>query len=249
MQLPQLTVIPQTEDYGYHFNQIETNGEGLLLHHFLKPNQTVFDIGANAGDWAKYALTVEPTLRVIAFEPVPGIFKQLKENIRFSNAKLYNKAISNYVGTGNFFNTEDFEFGWSSFVQRPDFKSREKTIQVQVDTLDNFCFLNNIEQIDFVKIDVEGSELTVLQGARRLLQEQKISGLQFEYGGTFPDAGITLQEVMKLLTANGYVLFRLFTRGLIHISEWKENLENNNYSNYFAVLQKMAPNFNQMIFS
>ncbi|HAB99788.1 MAG TPA: hypothetical protein DCE71_08210, partial [Parachlamydiales bacterium] len=153
MQLPQLKVIPQTEAHGYHFNQIETNGEGLLLHHLLKANQTVFDIGANAGDWTKYALTVEPSLRVIAFEPVTGIFKTLKENITNSNAKLYNKAISNYVGSGEFFNTEEFEFGWSSFVKRPDFKSREKTIQVEVDTLDNFCFLNNIEKIDFVKID------------------------------------------------------------------------------------------------
>ena len=102
-------------------------------------------------------------------------------------------------------------------------------------TLDSFCKKNQILHIDFLKIDTEGSELGVLLGAHNLLTNKQIEIIQFEYGGTYPDAGITLKEVYNLLEKNGYRVFRIIPNGLIQISRWRDALENARYSNYLAI--------------
>ncbi len=113
-------------------------------------------------------------------------------------------------------------------------------INVNCSTLDTFCFEKNIHHIDFLKIDTEGSELAVLSGAQKLLKAQQIKQIQFEYGGTYTDAKITLKQVMTLLTHYKYVLFRVFDSGLIHITNWNDTLENYAYSNYIAIQKEHA---------
>ncbi len=248
MRSSPIQIIPQTELYGYSYNEIEIDGEGLLLQKFLQPGFTIFDVGANIGEWSRYALNIEPNLHIAAFEPVPIIYNQLVKNMSPYSNRLYNLAISDHQGIENFFSAEDINWGASSFFPRAVFESKEKIIQVKVDTLDCFCIANKINKIDFLKIDVEGSEMAVLKGANTLLNDGKISAIQFEYGGTFPEAGILLQDVMKFLTNKNYIIFRIFPQGLIHISHWEQNLENNRYSNYVAIMQHIIPQFSHVNF-
>ena len=68
--------------------------------------------------------------------------------------------------------------GLSSIINRPVFNKLKsegqkfKTINVKCDTIDNYCNINNIENIDFIKIDVEGAEKMVLDGANNMLKNK-----------------------------------------------------------------------------
>src|SRR5690606_7492374 len=74
-------------------------------------------------------------------------------------------------------------------------------------TIDYFLEDNKIEIVDFVKIDVEGAELDVLNGAIKSMTLKKIKFLQVEYGGTYLDAGIKFTDVIKFVHSVGYKVF------------------------------------------
>ncbi len=121
------------------------------------------------------------------------------------------------------------------------FAREYQTIQVPLETIDHFCEQRGIEKIDYLKIDTEGAELRVLQGAERMLREHKITALQFEYGEAYYDANTTLKQTVQLLSHAGFVVFRISPYGLELISPWKDSVEDYNYSNFFAILHSEAP--------
>ena len=85
-------------------------------------------------------------------------------------------------------------------------------------------------------------------GAKELLENQKIECLQFEYGGTYPDAHTFLYDVMRNLTSMGYVIFRIEPYGLVHVSQWSYSLEDYGYTNFFATLPSNVPGYHPMQF-
>lgn len=86
-----------------------------------------------------------------------------------------------------------------------------------------------------MKIDSEGAECDILQGALELLQKQKIDFIQFEYGQTYTDSKRTLKEAYDLLTHTGYTLFKIHRDGIVHVKSWFDWMENFYQSNYLAV--------------
>jgi FkbM family methyltransferase len=240
-------IIPQTESKGYEFNQIGNNGESLLLDHYLEPGLKVFDVGANKGEWSLTALSVERNLEIFAFEPDPTVCKEkLVHNIGPYTKHIFNLAISDLHGTAKFNSAVD-ENGGGSFYTCP-VGDRLKVIHVPVATLDQICMLYRINHIDFLKIDAEGSELNILKGAKILFEIQGINAIQFEYGGDFQRAGISLKDTMLFLTERDFCVFRIIPEGLMHISKWEGNMENFKYCNYFALRQSLAPDYNQVSF-
>lgn len=212
------------------------NGEYLLMNQFLKPNDIVFDVGANRGDWSELALHANQSIRIFAFEPIPEVFQRLKNHFHsVDNIRAFNLALSDETGQSNFYSYSN-QTELSGFFDREILRNRPiKLITVPSDTLDRFCAEHNIQIIDFLKIDTEGAEWKVLNGAKELLQFHRIRALQFEYGGTYIDASTTLEQVMWLLTKNGYAVFKIIPTGLVHISHWDPHLEDYDYSNYFAI--------------
>ena len=71
-------------------------------------------------------------------------------------------------------------------------------------TLDNYCYVNNIESIGFIKIDVEGAEKMIIEGAEQMLKNKKIKAGLFEIGQTLTDAGTSEQEIADILQSYGY---------------------------------------------
>lgn len=175
---------------------------------------TVFDVGANFGDFATMIKTICPAAIVHCFEP--NVYKELKVNLtKYNNVFINACAVSDFTGKAKLF----FPRGATalgSMIERPVFATcidKGKTIadiveiEARVITLDEYVKDNKIQNIDYLKIDVEGKEFAVFQGAAKTLQQKKVKLGQFEYGGTFQDAGITLKETVEFLNSKDYKVF------------------------------------------
>lgn len=145
----------------------------LFLKEQVKPGMTVVDIGAHLGLLSSIcAQLTGKTGRIYCFEPTPSTFSVLKEVVRLNNAQdiifPQNKAVSNFTGQLDFFIDENEGSNANSLVGRDD-KNRS-TRKMEVITLDDFLRVQQIDKLDLVKIDAEGSELDVLTGARKSLE-------------------------------------------------------------------------------
>lgn len=244
---------PEFDAIGFDNSVSTANGEFVLMPQIIKPGDVVFDIGANTGEWSMQVLASVGRVAIQCFEPVPDTFDQLNNNLGNCGVGLNKIAMSNSIGTKtfNYYNKNTRLARLSTFYRRSKeieqrLSMQPVQIQVQTSTLDTFCQQHSVTHIDYLKIDTEGAELDVLQGAQRILSEQRVKKLQFEYGGNFEDAGITLHEVCQLLTKHGYSIFRILPEGIVHISQWRQSLENFKYSNYLVIDANLTGNYKPM---
>ena len=142
-------------------------------------SRVVFDVGANIGDITLAAARSFPNAHIYSFEPVRSTYQMLCENI-----KNYSERITPY--NFGFFNVSKrldihimSSHGASSILdQSPNYKSvhphiRETgTESIQVYTLDSFMADKSIDRIDIMKIDVEGTELEVIEGGRETFKNK-----------------------------------------------------------------------------
>lgn len=224
---------------GYDNGDMHTNGELFVITNFIQDGDVVFDVGANKGEWTKAVCFCKKVRRVYVFEPIPDVFKTLSNQFNQENIALFNQALGGakeslklqyYVNNSALSTFFDRTATLVNFITESP-----QIVTVPVETLDNFVKDQAISKIDFLKIDTEGSELNVLMGAQQSLAQGRIRQIQFEYGGTYKDAKITLRQVYTLLRKNGFKIFRIASDKLIPISSWNEALENYRYSNYLAI--------------
>jgi FkbM family methyltransferase len=145
-------------------------------------NIHIFDVGANVGQSISRYREQFPNCFVTCFEPNPDTFTLLERNWGgVFGITLSPIALTNFIGHASFYATRVPEA--SSLLQPTErmieLSSQHKydhvTIDVLTTTLDQYCKMNDIGNIDILKLDVQGSELDVLKGAENLLQEGKIS--------------------------------------------------------------------------
>lgn len=170
----------------------------------------IFDVGAYKGAYTDFVLSVVPSASCYLFEPNRTLCVDLLK--RGYNA--FELALQDEVGGKKFYRCAGNADELSSTYRRSVFDQKEAKIEVIAEikqgvTIDFFCTNNGISFIDFLKIDVEGAELDVLHGAKNMLSEKKISFLQVEYGGTYPDAGITFMHVIEFVNQFGYSVYEL----------------------------------------
>ncbi len=233
LQAFQVPILPENTPLSLMSCDMLRNGEYLVLSKCIKNGDTVFDVGAHKGEWSTYASTLFSLNNVYAFEPIPNLYKELNLNKKWH---VFPYAISAKEGMASltFYETiPALTSLYNRFETLPHLPY--STITVPTITLDIFCQKNGIKLINFLKIDTEGSELDVLKGSLDLLTNRAINYIQFEYGGTYRDAKITLKEVYALLRNHGYEVFYITQKGLIPIMYWRDSLENYEYSNFLAV--------------
>jgi FkbM family methyltransferase len=174
-----------------------------ILKRLLKPGDRVLDIGANIGLLSLWmSKLVGPRGIVHAFEPNPvlcGILQSTLARNRSKNIKLHPIALGGsegrmelHVPTGN--------FGAASLVRKAACSEQIHTVPVV--RLDEIMFRESETRIALIKLDVEGFELEVLKGARRVLQEVRPSAILFE--SNEPSNRDEMPPVMRLLHECGY---------------------------------------------
>ncbi len=154
--------------------------------------ELIIDVGANKGQSIQFFLKNFPNARIIGFEPNEKLNKFLKK-FESEKCKILNLGISNRSGDQIFYENmldETSSFSkpepsskWGKLKQVlliSSAKNLTKETLKKVITLDEFCAKNNIMQIDYLKIDVEGYEFNVLIGAKNLLSQGRIINLQLE---------------------------------------------------------------------
>jgi FkbM family methyltransferase len=139
------------------------------------PQPTVFDVGANVGQSGKRFSELLPGCQLHMFEPSPTAFAQLQINTRkMHNLHLCNAGVGAERGTQPLI--ENHHSDMSSFL-RPGSAGWGKIVRetsVSVVTLDDYCTREHVKRIDLLKVDTQGSELRVFEGATGLLTQQKI---------------------------------------------------------------------------
>lgn len=144
-----------------------------LILDYLKPGMVFWDIGAHIGEFTILAArAVGENGRVHAFEPNPEIFEIMKKNVRMNNLEnviLNPVAVTDQEGD---LEMELYEEPSLSRLRSHSHKPMDelrKIIKVETVSLDSYS--ENYRNPDVIKIDVEGAELNVLRGMKRILQE------------------------------------------------------------------------------
>ncbi|GAB6079005.1 FkbM family methyltransferase [Hydrogenobaculum acidophilum] len=132
----------------------------------VEEGDIVFDCGANSSEGLNcdyFAIKAGEKGKVYAFEPIPRIYTELLEDIKdFKNIVPVNMGVSDKKGVAYF---EDM--GGGSRV------SEKGSVRVELTTIDDFVKENNIEKVDFIKMDIEGAELDALKGATNTIKTFK----------------------------------------------------------------------------
>lgn len=215
-----------------------TNGEANFLKQHRGGFKVIFDVGANVGDWSRLANTYIPGARIFAFEPFKASFEELQRT-KFAgdNVNSYNMALAERPGTGELFVYELASAFNSLYDRKPVGIAASQKVTVEIQTLDGFCAGLGIKNIDFLKIDVEGAELSVLRGAEAMISGKRIKAIQFEYGGTYIDARCLLKDIYEFFEGKNYLIHKVFPEELIPMERYDYSQEDFQYANYIAVLK------------
>jgi FkbM family methyltransferase len=187
-----------------------TEGEDIeLARSYLAPGMTAVDVGAHIGKFAVVmGAAVGPTGAVHAFEPLPASFDRLLENLDLNgttNVQAHRKAISDRPGEDELVLYGEDRDTWSSLIprtiERPDWVVRpDGSVRVETTTIDDAAAELNIDHIDLLKIDVEGAEAKVLEGASGLFDRGAVDAMLIELSDeTLVPAGTNAVEVVDRL--------------------------------------------------
>jgi FkbM family methyltransferase len=203
---------------GYH---LLTDGfeepEYAFVESFLKKSMTVLDIGANEGYYTLLASRcVGQSGQVIAFEPSPRERRRLRTNLlinNFRNVQVLALAVGSSADQVNLHVVKGPESGCNS-LRPPDIQGETKPLKVNVTTLDDFLRRNGTRRVDFIKMDVEGAELSVLRGASGLLRTTPRPFIMTEISDlrTRP-WGYQAKEIASFLFNLDFALFRPSSKG------------------------------------
>lgn len=231
----------------YNYTSIKISGEKWLLDNIVKAlgkELVVFDVGANIGNYTIDIIEAGvDTKKIFAFEPHPKTFAVLKENMSMHHQVFpVLAALSDQEGEMLLFDRSDSKEGSSHASLSGEIFSEIHKIgkterAVQVKTLDNFCADNNVNIIDFIKIDVEGFELNVLRGAHGMLTNRKIRVIQFEFTQLNSIIGVFFKEIYDIVSIN-YDVYRVLPHGLDKICKYNPTkCEIFGYQNFVAILK------------
>lgn len=212
------------------------NGEMSLIEKLAPHCRTFVDVGANVGRWsAAFAASMPPGGRGLLFEPSLSAQQALRERFyRDERIEIVPMAVSDTSGTAIFF--EEPDSGETSSLVPHQSRVGAQPRTVSTTTLDRETSERGWEKIDFLKIDAEGYDFRVLQGARQLLSSQNIGGLQFEYNASWALAGSTLARALGDLHDFGYQTFLLKSEGLYRFGhrEYEKYRDFFGYANFVA---------------
>lgn len=195
----------------------------------------VLDIGASYGDYSLEILSGNEKIIVHAFEPSKIATAKFKSNlldyIESKRCYIHNFGIGTKNTTLNLYSNFDGSPG-ASLHKRKENDQLKKGVKI-------LNFNNAIAGISLpivgMKIDTEGQELSILLGAKKLLQSKNFTVVQFEFGEYTIEKGESFKEYFDYLSCLGFDIFRMSKFGITEIHEYKPRLEVHWNTSYLAI--------------
>lgn len=194
-----------------------------------KENPIIFDIGANIGFHSIVIAEANPKAKIYSFEPSISTRKILDYNIKNKHlekqVKILPFAVSDSIGKASFYQTDDNAYSSLKDTQRKEVIDK---IEVDVITIDEFMIREKLNQIDLIKIDVEGFDTEVIKGGLKTFVEYRPDIFIEIYKGinSNPDP----LETINLLLNIGYKAFLIVDGKLTPFVEHSDIL----YNYYFS---------------
>jgi len=171
------------------------------LQKILKPNEVFYDVGANVGPFS--LLAYDRGASIYAFEGHPITTQRCRDNLKLNGIdpdRAFATAVSEHNGKITFTNVVGSSV--NKIINNSKSSKRISTIEVPTITLDSFAV--NHEYPTAVKIDTEGSELTVIKGMQAILKNGTLKYLTFEANGL--SSREDLREIYDILSNSNFIL-------------------------------------------
>jgi FkbM family methyltransferase len=188
--------------------------EFLFLHKFLKKEMVFADVGANLGEYTLFVAKRLSQGTVLAFEPLPKMHALLEENIKlnhFKNVKLLRYGLSDQEGTLPILEIDDEHEGLSTFY--PGDRKIMKRTEVPLKSFDKEFGNFGVATLDFIKMDIEGAELTALKGFKNTIEQFKPTIMVEINSVTFQRAGYSVDEMFQFFSDLHYDPFDINKQG------------------------------------
>jgi FkbM family methyltransferase len=178
----------------------------------------VFDVGANIGSWSSEVLRINSHAQIHAFEPQAALASHIATT--FPQIKVTNAALGDSAGE-----LELYDYANHSGSQHASLikgvidkihGGTPRVTRVPLLTIDDYCLTHRIEQIHFLKVDVEGFELTVLRGAQQMIAGGRVDAVQFEFN-EMNVLGRTLVNDFLNFFGDAYSIYRILPHGLVQL--------------------------------
>lgn len=205
-------------DHELLYNEFEKQ-EMQFVKKLLRRDMTVVDVGAHHGFYTLLAAKrVGWNGRVVAIEPSPRERARLEKHLRLnrcSNVELVPSAAGEDPGEADLFLVDGFQ-DWCNSLRPPATAEPVKTIRVQVRRLDDILSELEITKVDFIKLDVEGAELSVLYGAMKLLNQKSRPAMLVEVQDVRTQRwGYAAREILQFLIRMDYQWFAIAAKGAL----------------------------------
>jgi FkbM family methyltransferase len=196
-----------------------------LLQSIVKAEEPVIlDVGAHHGESVAYLKTLFPKASIYSLEPDPDSFDVLSAS-NIEGVSYFNLALSDTDGTASFYrnkishtnslfkvnlNSRD-SIGIASATAINDtqyFGGFNEEIKATIMRLDSFTKQHSIDQVDLLKIDVQGAEYRVLNGGRETLQNTKAVVVEIIFFDYY-EHQTAFMDIEKILSPLGFQLFSI----------------------------------------
>ena len=194
-------------------------GETKAMSRFLTERrpQTVFDIGANKGDFAHHVRSLCPDAEIRCFEPQPHAFAALQQISIENDLIIEAMALSEEDGTMTLYDQTGEGFSTVASLSKAAveaFSDDLEAFDVDVTSVDAYCHKHEIAQIDLLKVDTEGYDLSVLKGARSMLSGGNVSAVSFEFIPANLKTHVFFYKILDEL--KGFDVFRILPSGSLY---------------------------------
>ena len=201
--------------YGYYEKEAVK-----LWFELIKLDSVVVDVGSNIGYYSLLAASKATTGHIYAFEPVSFLQEAIKKNIslnHLSNISVYPFAVSAQKKEAVVYVSAEDNLGMSGLHPPENFSG--KTENVSTISLDEWKQSNAIKKIDFIKIDVEGSEMNVLLGMQSILLKDKPVVFIEIIQKNLSQFGISIEDVYTFINSFNYKTNIITSKGIIEFKE------------------------------
>ena len=219
------------------FKEKQDSFEISLMKKYIKPNDTVLDIGANIGFYAEILSgIVGEKGKVHCFEPDTLNFKHLKDRCqKFTNVQINNKAVSDKTEVIKIYTSKQLNVDHRTY--KPD--DYDKEIDIDAIAVDDYLAIaQDDKEINFIKIDIQGFEMSAVKGMKKTLQSSHLKILSEFWPYGMRKAGTSVLEYYTFLKQNNFYIYLIENNQLIELNEEKVktflDLPETTYMNIFA---------------